>query len=316
LSIRKLIFGEGNRFSLVRSRKRVGLLLDSVNDNVGDKAIRIVMEEFLIEQGVEFKVLNPFSFDHKDYRIIIVGGGHLLRDPGDLFYDNFRVAGKHILNAVGVSTSKAVEYLNEYVYVSVRSKGDWQRISTLVKDIRIVPCPSVLMRGERCGVNVDRNSIGFHFHSASLASCPDCASFINAFPNHSKYFMSFTPYNRDMETMRFISRRVPGSKTIFGKDPKHLFDIVGRIGFMVCSSLHAAIFAYMNRVPFIVFPYVEKVKEFMEDRGLEKWMFTSSQEMYLKLNDLMRERLDYSRLVEKDLEKARNHLQEIRAFLE
>jgi len=310
------MFGEGSRFRWVRSRKPVGLLLDSVNDNVGDKAIRTVMEEFLTEQSVEYEVLNPLSFDPKNYRIVIVGGGHLLRDPGDPFYDNFRVAGKHILNAVGVSTNEAVEYLNEYVYVSVRSKGDWLRIRTVAKDIRIVPCPSVLMRGERSGVNVDRNSIGFHFHSASLASCPDCASFINAFPDHDKYFMSFTPYNGDMETMRLITKRVPGSKTIFREDSKHLFDIVGRIGFMVCSSLHAAIFAHVNRVPFIVFPYVEKVREFMEDRGLERWMFTNSQEMYLKLNDLMREKPDYSGLVEEDLEKARNHLQEIRGFLE
>ena len=48
----------------MRSRKPIGLLLDSVNDNVGDRAIRVVMEEFLIGEGIEYKGSGESSITH------------------------------------------------------------------------------------------------------------------------------------------------------------------------------------------------------------------------------------------------------------
>src|SRR3990172_2306577 len=106
-----------------------GLLLDTIFDNTGDKAIRLAMEDFSQERGIAYEVLNPLAFDPRDYARLVVGGGHLIRDPDDGYYDRFRVAGPHILNTVGVSGSRKMDYLREYEYVSVRSTADRDRLA-------------------------------------------------------------------------------------------------------------------------------------------------------------------------------------------
>ena len=80
----------------------VGLLLDSLSQNTGDQAILEVMTGFLAREQKQFAILSPLGFDANAYQPIIIGGGHLLRDRGDWFYDAFRVPGKHVLNAAGV----------------------------------------------------------------------------------------------------------------------------------------------------------------------------------------------------------------------
>ena len=47
--------------------ERVGLLLDSLSQNTGDKAIRLVIEDFLTTQSINYETVNPISFDPKRY---------------------------------------------------------------------------------------------------------------------------------------------------------------------------------------------------------------------------------------------------------
>ncbi len=294
----------------------IGLLLDTVNDNTGDKAIRIVMERFLKSSGIDYDLLNPFSTDtFSHYQTIIVGGGHLLRDKGDLFYDNFRVKGSHILNTVGITTTEEQDYLNNYLYLSVRSQHDLERMNNIVKEVNVVPCVTMLMEGKKTDITLDKNTIGFHFHNASAYACPDCHQYINRFDHYGKLFIPFTHYNHDAKTMRAIMSKVIDSKTVGYQDPEALFTIISKLSFLVCSSLHAAIFAYVNNVPFIVFPYAEKINAFMKDRGLEKWMFHNAGEMSYKLEALIDERPDYSRLIIKDKERVREHFYDLNSIL-
>ena len=298
------------------SKADIGLLLDTVNDNTGDKAIRIVMEDFFEDYGFDYEVLNPLGFKDTDYRIIVVGGGHLIRDKGDPFYDIFRVKGRHILNTVGITTMQDIEYLNEYAYVSVRSTGDLDRIQSIVKNAHVVPCVSMRIRGEPADVLVDKETIGFHFNTLSFVSSLRCYDYINKLSKYRKMFIPFTHYNNDAETMSKIMSKIPDSESVGYQDPRKLFHIIGQLGIFVCSSLHAAMFAYANNVPFIVFPSAPKIEEFMRDRGLERWIFRNSEELFAKLKLIMEERPDYTKLIEEDRRALDKHFERLKAILE
>jgi len=96
LSIRKLILGEGNRFRWVRSRKPVGLLLDSVNDNVGDKAIKLqdprdkgfVLKIFKLTAEKERSPLHKAEADvlalTKELEGVAISDGHVARSIAGL----------------------------------------------------------------------------------------------------------------------------------------------------------------------------------------------------------------------------------------
>ena len=295
----------------------IGLLLDSVNDNTGDKAIRIVMERFLKSRRLDYDLLDPFSPSKYLYKTVIVGGGELLQDKGHSLYDNFRIKGPNILNTMGVNTTQDLEYLTDYLYVSVRSKADRQRLGDVDvdKEVKVVPCVTMLMEGKETDIHLDRNSIGFHFHWVSFSACPDSFKYINQFKHYQKLFIPFTHYNYDGWIMKVMRSKVIGGETVGYQDPEALFGIIGKLGFLVCSSLHAAIFAYVNNVPFIVYPYCQKIEAFMQERGLEKWLFHNSKEMFRKLEALIDEQPDYSGLVIKDQERVREHFYVLNSIL-
>src|SRR5215216_3056672 len=98
--------------------ERIGLLWDSVSNNTGDQAIGLVLQKFFEERAFDFEVLNPFSYEPDQYSAIVVGGGELIRELGDPFYDCFRVRGNHILNSVGTYKPDHLDYLNDYALVT------------------------------------------------------------------------------------------------------------------------------------------------------------------------------------------------------
>ena len=286
----------------------VGLLLDSLSNNTGDKAIRTVMEDFLRSRSIQYKVVNPTAVKARNYSRFVVGGGDLIQPLGNSFYDAFRQKGNHVLNCVGLNTQADLDYLKDYAYVSVRSEGDAEILRLYGIQPSIVPCVSMLLRKEPVTLKIPPNTIGFHFHSVSYANVPDVHHVIKRLPNYSTAFIPFTHYYNDAATMELVANRVPGSLFLGKYEPEELISIIGKLRAFVCSSLHAAIFAYMNNVPFLVFPYSPKVQRFLKDRNLERFTFHNSTDLEQKLADILSNPPDFTELFRSDVGKIRNHL--------
>src|SRR3990172_4039039 len=182
-----------------------GLLLDTIFDNTGDKAIRLAMEDFCQERGIAYEVLNPLAFDPRDYARLVVGGGHLIRDPDDGYYDRFRVAGPHILNTVGGSGSREMDYLREYEYVSVRSTADRDWLAGAVPDVAVVPCVSMSLKGEEADVWVQAPTLGLQLSPAAVPVCEGIEELLAKTKDYRRLFVPVMHYADDRRTMGQIA---------------------------------------------------------------------------------------------------------------
>jgi GT2 family glycosyltransferase len=293
----------------------IGLLLDSINDNTGDKAIRLVMEDFFDQHGILYQLIDPRQTERHRFQHVVVGGGDLLRDKGEDFYDAFRIKGKHILNCVGISTSENLAYLDEYIYLSVRSAADRKRLIGVTKEVRVVPCVSLKLRPSRSPIRPKRPTIGVHLHSGTVMSCPDIARYLKPDRSHNVLFLPFTHYENDYQTMLRIAPDIEGSKSTGYLDPRELLDVIRQLDVLVCSSLHAALFAYAMNIPFLVFPSAENIDAFMEERGLSQWMFRTSTELQDRLQAILHKPPDYSTAVKEDLQTIDEHFHRLRGLL-
>src|SRR5258706_9504330 len=127
----------------------LGFLCNHVRFIFGVSVIGFFLSEALNAAGFPFEVIRAkTAIDDSRFSVVLVGGGHCLRAPGDASFDRFRVSGNHILNAVGISEDAgSLDFLVNYRYVSVRSTADYNRVSCVRPDAKIVPCPSLLLSG-------------------------------------------------------------------------------------------------------------------------------------------------------------------------
>ena len=209
---------------------------------------------------------------------------------------------------MGLNSDLELDYLREYSYVSVRSEGDERILRQRGIAAQIVPCVSMILSGKKVTLHIPPNTIGFHFHSVSYANVPDVHHIINQFPNYQAAFIPFTHYNNDAATMELVAARLPDSIFLGRYEPAQLMWIVAQLKAFVCSSLHAAIFAYANNVPFLVFPYSMKIERFLNDRGLERLAFHKSTDLQQKLLEILTNPPDFSKMYEADVRHVRDHL--------
>ncbi len=283
--------------------KPVGLLWDSVSNNIGDQAIGLVVKRFCEMRSINFKEVNPFSFNRNDYSQIIIGGGELIRELGDPFYDLYRVPGKHILNAIGVHNPSELDYLREYQFVSVRSEEDKKQISNLVNglDIKISPCPTILIKElfpeikQLPGLEQKLNPvIGVHINAASFQRQPSLIMEMKKI-NH-KYeilLFPFTLYQNDERFLTSIQKILPNAKIFPKNDPLDVLSGIGGVDLMISCSLHATIFAYVNKIPLLSFPLYPKIKYFLEDRNLDNYLIYETDNLLDKIDELLSNPPDY-----------------------
>jgi hypothetical protein len=297
----------------------VGLLWDSVSDNTGDQAIGLVMRSFLDRRAIPYEVLNPYSYDPGRYSTIIIGGGELLQATGNPFYDRFRVSGPHILNTVGVGKPDACEYLNDYRLVTVRSQTERRVVQQFAPNVESIPCVTMLMGDYFPSLqqsNLDdvtsRDTIGIHVHYGLVAAFPKLFQLLKKLSARYRLeFISFTQYNGDVSIMEKLSSRLPYAEISTAADPPAKFHAIGRLRALVCASLHAAMFAYAQGIPVLAYPYVPKVRYFLEERGLGDCLFNDEEELDSKLNSLESTPADHSDSVEADKSCVRAHLDNI-----
>lgn len=261
--------------------KRIGLLWDSLSPNTGDQAIGTVLRRALTEAAIPHKVISPIGTTNipKQIAALIIGGGELIRKPGNPFYDVFRVDGPNILNTVGVLDGSETEYLRNYRLVSVRSNSDQAKIGFGT----IAPCLTTLYKqylpAQKDTVEIPDGAIGLHFTYGFSEHLQELVSWLRSGQLKSIVFLPVTPYNADVRLMEVISKYLPGSVVIDPIGPDQLFRTIGKFKVVLTSSLHATIFAHAQGVPFLAISGPEKIRSFLVERNLEQRLVSSAEEI-------------------------------------
>lgn len=244
------------------------LLFDSISRNTGDIAIGIAGRQVLAARGIESDIVDPFA--EYDSEPLIIGGGELIRDAGDDFYDRYRRAGGHILNAAGVWTSaQDLGYLRDYRFVSARSQVEVDHLRTWAPDARLLPCTTTLLESphfEIEGIEPGETVVGIHVVPHTLRLIENLTEIINAIP-HKKVFIPFTHYNSDASFMRSLPFDWSNSVVLPDLAPLELHSVLGQMSYALVSSLHASIFAYSQGVGFGSI-HQTKAADYFNDRGL------------------------------------------------
>lgn len=262
--------------------KKVGLLYDSISSNTGDIAIGVAIQQGLEKRGIQADIINPFD-DTSHLAPLIVGGGQLLRDPGDDFYDHFRVKGKHILNSVGVSGTKDFSYLKNYRYLSARSTEEAEIIrSQTGKHVDVLPCTTTILESphyeiDGLSLKPGEKVVGIHLVPDTLLMCPELIEIINAIP-HKKVFIPFTHYNYDKSFMESLPLDKRNAIMLDKLEPLELHSVLSQMSYVVVSSLHASIFSYSQDVPFISM-YQKKTYDYFKDRRLGGRIFKNQEQL-------------------------------------
>ena len=292
--------------------KKVGILYDNISGNTGDRAIGVSVRRMLDEMGVDYEELSLGRFNPGDYPTIIIGGGHLLRPCPDFFYDKFRVPGKHILNCCGILDSPDdLQYLNDYRYATVRSKGDRQKLSYLSREVTVVPCTTMLLKDlPHFDLKIQKPSIGVQLWEGGV----DEESFVEYLSNQPFhiYFLPITHYNHDFKYLAKLSQRVKNSTLLPVLRPEEIFTLIGKLDYFITASLHGAIFAYVHEVPFILFNACDKQTFFMEDRKLDSYLFRNFDELHARFEELQNNKPDYSTALANDFKVLQEHKLQIR----
>ncbi|HTY90803.1 MAG TPA: polysaccharide pyruvyl transferase family protein [Methanocella sp.] len=297
---------------------KAGLLYDNLSNNTGDAAIGLSMIKILNEAGVRFEVLFPGCFKAADYETIVIGGGHIIRPRPDYFYDNFRVPGPHILNAAGiVGRPRDLGYLEDYRYVTVRSKCDREKLYRLRNTAHVVPCTTLLLEDmEDFPIRIKSPALGVHLLPGMMGAREEKAftGWASSLP-YTVYFIPITHYNQDYRYMQRLSAGIPNSVILPLLSPLEIFTLMGRIDRLITSSLHGAIFAYAHNTPFIVLGYDEKMSAFMEDRGLQEYVFRGFNGMKDTFERLCDDLPDYSTRVARDRQTLFRHVERLKELL-
>lgn len=285
------------------AKLKVGLLYDSISKNSGDEAIGIAMTQVLSKyKDIQTEVVNPFDFNENDYAKIIIGGGQLLRHSGDPFYDKFRLNGKHILNAVGLSRPvDDLDYLNQYDFVSTRTQDETNTVQQYVSRVDTIPDITTFMTHEDYkieGISKDEKVVGIHIVPYTYQLCPEVVEIINSIP-HKKVFIPFTHYLKDKHFMESLPFDFSNSIILDDLSPVQLHSVISQMSYVVVSSLHASIFAFTQNVPFATLGQ-EKVRSYFTDRGLNGYVFNNSSQLKQVIKKLELNPPNFTELVNKD----------------
>lgn len=295
---------------------KVGILFDSYYKNTGDSAMGIVMKDILESNGIKYVKINPFDENKKSFDLIITGGGQIIRNPGNFYYDNFRVWGTHILNAVEVTNFDDLRFLEEYKYVTVRTSESAKKLNNIGIKAVCVPDICIAMKNKGTGIKIPENSIGVHLMPlVGQDNFRQHVSFVKTMIKQSKVVLiPVTHYAKDYAYLKRIHKLLPETILLEEHNPQIIFDTIGSLKMLVSMSLHAAIFAYTQRVNFIVWdePLNRKMYEFFKDRKLEKRLFTNTSSMMTKAKYFIAHNgIGYDDQLKKDKVQLKKHFDKI-----
>jgi hypothetical protein len=291
--------------------KKIGLLWDSISDNMGDKAIGILLQRLFEVEGLPYQVVSPYAPETENIAALVIGGGDLIHEPGHPFFDVFRVPGRHILNTIGVRSGEDTGYLRDYRYVSMRSLMDQQRVG--FGDV--VPCLTLLYKDylpdPRPTITIPENALGIHIHLGAGQDVWKLAQWLRQNHIQPTVWIPIMHHLHDARLLKLIASYVPNATVLPDMEPDDVFRTIGQLKFMVCTSLHATYFAYTQGVPFLAWTGIKKINAFMEERSLSAYGFKEKGELLKKLTYLQEPWSGVTPSQEEDRAKCRQAVQSI-----
>ena len=295
------------------SARRIGLFFDSVSDNIGDQAIGLVLQRIFSESNIPFRIVDPFCPNPSDIAMLVIGGGELIRKPGEPFYDVFRVRGPHVLNSVGVLDGTDSEYLDEYRLVTVRSEADRARLGRG----EVVPCLSLLYpyycRQREDISGVPEGAIGIHLTADFRDEALPLARVLRQADLGPVVFIPVTHYQADEKILAVLAAVLPGSRVLPKLGPDEAFNVVRRLRLLISCSLHATLLAYAAGTPFLAYGGSPKIEAFLRERGLVDRAFRSASDIANKLTETTRAPVHIRTTFEQDRLRCRNLVDRILA---
>jgi glycosyltransferase involved in cell wall biosynthesis len=292
---------------------RIGLLWDSVSDNMGDQAIGLVLRRALSAYGLPTEIVDPFTANPHDLAMLVIGGGELIRTPGDPFYDAFRVPGNHVLNPVGVLDGSATSYLADYRIVTTRSQSSKSKLARG----EVYPCLS-LVYGDYVpsipmAVDIPKSALGIHAMPRNSEESLALIHYLRKADIGPIVWLPVTHYANDEALMREMAKHVPGSVLLPKLPPDDIYKVIGSLRMLVTASLHAAIFAYAQDVPFISIERYPKVGYFLRERQLDEHLVQTMSDLQTLLPRWIHRPANTNHLRSLDQTRCRELLERIRA---
>lgn len=260
----------------------VGILFDSFSNNVGDIAMFEANRQLLERHGIhDVSSVDLFGSTVQEYSSLVVGGGELIRPTGDMFYDRFRQVQGTVLAAVGVwNDSDSLDYLNNYSWVTARTKAETHTLIDAGLDGHVMPCPTMCLPIDDRSVSLpdDETLVGVHIVPATLRDVPTVMEQVSAMEGR-KVLIPFTRY---LDDRSFLSALPVGDATNLMLDddltPVQLRGVVSRLSFVVASSLHLSLWAISAGIPFVSYAQ-PKVEAYLKDRGLGALLFKDDESL-------------------------------------
>ncbi len=302
------------------SIKPIGLLYDNWSGNTGDLAIGMSLKLLMEEWGFIYEELPSGSYDANKYSIIIVGGGLLIREAPNSVYDIYKVKGQQILNSMGIHNAPIdLNYLNDYKYVTVRSHGDKAKLDYLDVPVHVVPCTTLLLKDlEHFDIQPSSPSLCIHLLPGALGeSRVELIEWCRSLP-YNIYFLPITHYNNDISYMESFKVNIPNAVCYPKMSPMEIFTVLGKFNYVISCSLHGAIFAYVHKIPFVLFnpSHDRKMEYFMKDRHLESYLFNDFHSLKKCFESLVNSPPNYDASIELDFSVLKEHKLKIKSILE
>lgn len=242
------------------------------HDSIGDIALMQATIQQLAIRGVPVVPVSYASGKHT----CIVGGGHILvtnRSPDRSWWQALQVYhlnGCHILNAVGVAEDGGdgtFEYLENYLYVSVRDDYSRKILERYVANVVSVPCTAILL--QKPNLEYFRRLPTYHHLDQLL---------------NTEYIVVDTEV---CDSIKTSYRKVPvdtrpwmkrgGPNQLTHRNPDTLLSLICGAKVVVASSLHLSIMAMAMDVPFVYYAKSntpEKGFRYYERAGFSEVMYS------------------------------------------
>ncbi|RIK09018.1 MAG: hypothetical protein DCC49_07770 [Acidobacteria bacterium] len=270
------------------------------------------MTAFFGMRNASLEVLDPLVTNELNSPVI-VGGGEIIYGPGDPYFDHFRIPGPHILNSAGVLSAVGLEYLKDYLYLSVRTGADKSRVDQATGlDVVVVPCVSAaLAAGKKVRAPGTEVVLAHLTHNAVV----QCAGLAEAFAPFSAKELRWLTVESGLPEPAAMLRVgidlgwVPEIELT--ETPTELLASVGSARAVVASSYYSAQFAHQQNTPFVAFGRDPEVRAFLADRNLEDLAFFSAAELAEKLAWILASPPDFSETIERDRTTLAEHFKKL-----
>ncbi|MBX3082806.1 MAG: polysaccharide pyruvyl transferase family protein [Anaerolineae bacterium] len=259
--------------------QHIGLLWDSVSNNMGDMAIGLVLQRAFARSNIPFRVIDPYLPALDSIASLVIGGGELIRTVGDPFYDIFRAPGRHILNTVGVLDGADNGFLDGYRLITVRSQADRARLGRG----EVAPCVTLLYNDyvldEDALPDIPPGAIGINLNYSFYEQIEPLVAWLRQSGLGPIVWLPITHYNADALLMQEVAAHVPHSLVLPPLSPDATFRAIGSLSALVSFSLHASIFAYAQGIPMLGYRPVGKLTAFMEERDQGASLFETADDI-------------------------------------